>query len=135
MEAVVSTQSTGGQPEFKVCLSWTQKRVLKGFKEKVEAHLGIVQPSDWYKIRKKDLSQIPLMRGIHRFLSLIEIVRFIHPNETWIQGKFKYSPRMTWQDPESTRSYLNTIGSELRVHSPEDWYSISLVQVREQVLP
>eukprot|EP01127_Copromyxa_protea_P022675 TRINITY_DN8275_c0_g1_i1.p1 TRINITY_DN8275_c0_g1~~TRINITY_DN8275_c0_g1_i1.p1 ORF type:complete len:373 (-),score=48.76 TRINITY_DN8275_c0_g1_i1:19-1137(-) len=97
----------------------------------LENFLSIKNPSDWYKISSSQLKQVP--KDICPYICrvpFLDFLKVLYPNEDWIPGLFNKSPRLSWADPESTRKFLEYIAKELYIKKPEDWYRISVNQLK-----
>eukprot|EP01127_Copromyxa_protea_P003412 TRINITY_DN13224_c0_g1_i1.p1 TRINITY_DN13224_c0_g1~~TRINITY_DN13224_c0_g1_i1.p1 ORF type:complete len:376 (-),score=85.71 TRINITY_DN13224_c0_g1_i1:90-1217(-) len=106
------------------------KENVASIRKEFETLFGILTPSDWYKITYKERIRFPSSKRVFQKLPLIEFLEIAYPEETWLHGNFKRTPKNTWTEPKKLREFLESIEPALFIKEPEDWYRVSLNQLR-----
>ena len=86
----------------------------------------------------QELKNIPIslihINGGHRLLrhysSYHQLLSTIYPNEQWDPLDFAHISRNYWNNSENIVKFLNSMKKKYKITKKEDWYRISLLQIR-----
>src|SRR5438128_2224085 len=56
----------------------------------------------------------------------------LYPQHKWNSVQFSTIPRGYWNDEDNQRNYLDKIGRELGVKEMDDWYNVSVDEVKRK---
>lgn len=96
--------------------------------------LGVGSSKDqWYSVKRSQT----LQAGVGGLItlkyggSLRRALRSIYPEHTWLDWRFGRLDPSWLNNPTNAAQCIEWLGKQLGVHSMEDWYSISLEDVRK----
>eukprot|EP01126_Amoeba_proteus_P058216 TRINITY_DN7493_c0_g1_i1.p1 TRINITY_DN7493_c0_g1~~TRINITY_DN7493_c0_g1_i1.p1 ORF type:complete len:265 (+),score=46.98 TRINITY_DN7493_c0_g1_i1:139-933(+) len=100
-----------------------------GVKTAIELQLGIRSLSDWYKVSRGQLRNLPEKR-IFKYLSVIQFLKAVYPNVNWepelfMKAKFKI---FNWEERHHVRNFLLSAEKLLGIRETQDWYFVSKKQ-------
>jgi len=94
--------------------------------------LGYTRPTDWYNLSVELLQAHEgrvLMRAHH--CSVIAAVREFLPRRTWHEWLFPRTSQAFWKKKENRREFLDWLGQQLKLKSPEDWLQVRTSQIKK----
>jgi hypothetical protein len=109
---------------------WTDAEQLRSYiKEFMEPQLNITSPEGWYSVSFNDFRSLPEYNTLrHRFDgSLTHLLQQVYPNHKWHLWRFKRLPRKVWTDRNFLRSMLRSVGKELGITEPSQWYNVDFL--------
>jgi hypothetical protein len=89
--------------------------------------LSIQDPRDWLKVPARTIHSnggSSLLQ--HHGNSLRKLLSFVYPEYTWQPNRVSFGH---WDDIHNQRAFFDTLGQELGVKHPTDWYNIRTVDV------
>lgn len=114
---------------------WGRKENVDVFFNELKEMLKIGTMEDWYKLQQQDFIDLRGRRllGSHGN-SPLRVLKWYFPNHTWEPWKFEKLPREFWNDemgPETARRIAEDVATRLGITRREEWYRISLSQLKE----
>lgn len=132
---------------------WKNKEVKRDYMLWLAKQQNIKFPDGWYSVsinlfrqnkgarnfspkffHTDSFSSFLLLGGGMLFVeykdSVANAIMDIFPEHDWAPWKFRQIPNGFWDREGSRRQFFDTIASELSVRKLEDWYSISVEEVR-----
>jgi len=115
---------------------WESASNQKTFIQWLQAELNISQLDHWYSVRHDTiLCQSGGAALLNHFGSLREALSQVYPNHPWQTQLFATQPRtglftsnQEWSSDKKTQ--FSQVEQILTIRKPEDWYSVSLKQIR-----
>jgi len=105
---------------------WDDKNKRQEYRAWLEKEFSISSIHDWTKLKAKDFANSFQKR--HRF-SPVAMVRELVPEcklRTW---EFRQTPAGWWKRAENQQEYFEWLKETLKIHKPEDWYSVISRQI------
>jgi hypothetical protein len=109
--------------------------------DKLSERLNIQTQEDWYCITVKQAKECGAesLLSNHYNNSLYSALVSIYPEFQWDPNEFVSTPRSLqnhapcnhWKDKKNQRELLDSIASQLGISKQQDWYGISVQQVKE----
>lgn len=109
--------------------TWEDDRNVRTFLDYSAKSLSIKELDDWYHFSRDDIDKLGGRELINKHGGLEGALRYAYPDHPWISGRFKYTPRNTWNQSSSVRSFLEFLRKEIGIRSEEDWYRVSAEQI------
>lgn len=93
--------------------------------------LGFREMDDWYGLTQRDIS-VNGGAGILKDFgeSIPRALQCVFPDHRWLPWRFKKVPNGFWQDATNRKDFVEWLGKELKFERMEDWYSVTLEQIR-----
>jgi hypothetical protein len=100
--------------------------------------LGYIEPEHWYKIKLYMIHEnggAGLVGGYYddspqKFV--LGVVQTIYPDYVWLPWKFDFVPNNFWKEHSNQKLYADWLGKELGYVKYEDWYDITLRQIKDK---
>lgn len=111
---------------------WTNKNNQRNFMDWLGKQVGFKCMDDWYNITRKDFLEhggMSLMESYRK--SPARILQAIYPEHNWMEWKFSQVSRGYWDDSKNLKQFLEWLGKELNIKRREDWYRVSIQQIRK----
>jgi len=102
----------------------------RAYMEWLGMKLNYKKPEDWYKIRKKDVTQLSFLNKYYGG-SIIKAITSLFPEHHFHLWKFQKKPHRYWRQLENQKEFLEWAANVLNIKSQEDWYKIKSSQIRE----
>jgi hypothetical protein len=105
---------------------WQNETHQKEFLDWALKELGYEKLDDWYGVDASDLAKIgggASLMSIYRD-NLCKVLMTVYHEHDWKPWKFKYMPKLYWEDVKNQRSYLELLAKDMEVFKPEDWYKV-----------
>eukprot|EP01126_Amoeba_proteus_P041500 TRINITY_DN4467_c0_g2_i12.p1 TRINITY_DN4467_c0_g2~~TRINITY_DN4467_c0_g2_i12.p1 ORF type:complete len:269 (-),score=27.65 TRINITY_DN4467_c0_g2_i12:927-1733(-) len=103
---------------------------LEETKATLEELLNIRTPLDWYSVCNTHLKG-SVYSQLFRFVKLVEFLKLAYPNIEWQEDEFRMAKKFSWKNRSDVRNFLQSIEHVLYIRKPEDWYRVSMSQLRE----
>jgi hypothetical protein len=105
---------------------WDKKSNQFQFLEWAAQQLNIKQPSDWYNVTNKDLSEIGGASLLNKYnKSPSSMLSAVYPEYNWLPWKFKMCPLNFWEDVNNQKKFIEWAAQELNIKEISDWQSVS----------
>jgi hypothetical protein len=100
--------------------------------------LGYKSMDDWYQVTKDVIAK----NGGHGLLdcyndSISKALQTSYPEHDWMIRRFKLVPHGYWQslltDTRETKRMIDWLGRQLSIQCLDDWYRVSLEQIRRWI--
>ena len=107
----------------------------KQFVEWLGKQLSVKKLDDWYQIKRETFEDYtgaaPLQN--HFGDSPSNMLKTVYPDHKWEPWKFSDggNVRKYWKETENQKEYLNWLATQLGIQKMEDWYDITLDQVKK----
>lgn len=124
---------------------WLDKRNQKIFLDEIAKKLVIKSPSDWGKVKKRDVLLLGGNTILQRYYngsiksalqSVYPGMLFWHPKFTleirWERNWFenvRENPSDYWKSEQNQRKFLDGLQKKLNIQSPRDWGNITIQNV------
>ncbi len=95
--------------------------------------LGYEKMEDWYNFNRSDATTSGRRgHGIFNYYngSPIQFVIDIFPEYEWLEWKFNFVPQGYWKNINNLKKYAIWLGKELGYNKREDWYKLTLKDIR-----
>lgn len=112
---------------------WDDLESQRGFMDYLAKQLNIVEMEDWYRVNLSQISEnggIGLLERYQR--SPVKMITSILNHHDWDILKFSSKPKGMWKDSDVQRDYMEQLAKELNIVKMDDWYDISVTQIREK---
>jgi hypothetical protein len=111
--------------------------------------LGVNSLEDWYRFSYRDIKNAggslmgpcPCPTATNYLLgsrllsrydsSPVALLKATYPDKTWLDWKFRATPKGFWDSPNNCKAFLDWAAVQLHVASPEHWYSVEQKDVVE----
>eukprot|EP01118_Nematostelium_gracile_P008337 TRINITY_DN2763_c0_g1_i1.p1 TRINITY_DN2763_c0_g1~~TRINITY_DN2763_c0_g1_i1.p1 ORF type:complete len:389 (+),score=75.72 TRINITY_DN2763_c0_g1_i1:90-1256(+) len=116
-------------------LEWKRNGGEKEFFDSLATHLNLKEKDDWYRVNKEEVFNFGGEAMLKKVFagSVRKALQVAYPDHKWLPWKFdSYLPRKTWGVTQSRRDFLNNMAKELGIVKMEDWYEVSVSQIREK---
>lgn len=116
---------------------WKKVENQKRFIDWLGTQLGYKQLADWYKVSVEDINKYggKLLLSEQYNGSPSKVLQKVYPEHQWMPWRFNKTPNGYWQyvsqDRQEQKRIVDWLGEQLCVTTLDDWYRISLSQVRE----
>jgi hypothetical protein len=111
---------------------WNDMKNQRDFLNWFGKEMGILQQSDWYRIRVTDFAQRRGIDLLHMYRHFIgKMLEAIFPEFHWQMWRFERVPKNFWDKEDHVKEYLTWLADKLQIEILEDWHKIS----REQLQP
>ena len=82
---------------------------------------------DWYSVKVatvKDNGGVSILDGY--YLSLIDALKSIFPNHTWLPWKFNIPlPKEYWHKTSNQKLFFDSLEEVFRIEKEQDWYQVA----------
>mmetsp|Transcript_10344 Transcript_10344/g.42068 ORF Transcript_10344/g.42068 Transcript_10344/m.42068 type:complete len:475 (+) Transcript_10344:14-1438(+) len=112
---------------------WDSRENRKTFLETVAREYDIRRPEDWARVSTEDVKRMGGSGMLSRYsFSLFDALRDIYDDgEEWTLYTCRPSvPAGHWESEENVRRYLLYVADRLELHEKEDWFRVSMAQIR-----
>eukprot|EP01118_Nematostelium_gracile_P011139 TRINITY_DN3913_c0_g5_i2.p1 TRINITY_DN3913_c0_g5~~TRINITY_DN3913_c0_g5_i2.p1 ORF type:complete len:268 (-),score=55.70 TRINITY_DN3913_c0_g5_i2:3-806(-) len=115
-----------------IVFDWSKEKE-RIFFETLASHLGFKEREEWYSITKHQVKKhggegiLKMFNG-----SVKTALEKIYDDHDWLPWKFEHAPAGTWDTISSQRDFMFYLAKELKITKMEDWYNVSVVQIREK---
>lgn len=104
---------------------WWEKSNCVAYLRWLAKELNLKSPEGWYRVRREDFvkyhgGSLFVVSG----LTLLEILRDLHPDFEWLEWRFMQVPAGFWDSPSNRIRYLKWLGKQLGYTKKSDWYQI-----------
>jgi hypothetical protein len=105
---------------------WEDKETRRKYFDMLATRLNITNPTDWYKIKSADLTEIGASTVINNYYknSLPTAIEELYPEHNILPWKFHQVPKGYWDDKKNQRKFMDWLGQQLHITCFEDWYQI-----------
>jgi len=113
---------------------WTSIENQRQFMVELAAKIGF-EAGDferWYHVPKKTVVNqggLGLLKIYNQSMSAL--LAAVFPEHEWLPWKFAQHPKKAWEDETNMEKVIRFVGKELKIQEPEDWYRVSVAQLRE----
>jgi len=111
---------------------WDDIDFQKRFLAEAADKLKIKDKEDWYKVKPDDLFKLAgesseYLRSKYSGLISKVVRTLVDPNHLWLAWRFQHErlPNGFWTHDSTLKAFLDDVQTRLKIHSPEDWYSVS----------
>jgi hypothetical protein len=118
--------------------SWSTIEYQRKFLDDLGKQLGFKQMDDWYKITFQQIERHGGSALLHKYYrSPSKVIRCIYSEYSWDQNRFRKVPKDKlavgyWDHLENRINLMKTLKEKFQVEEMEDWYRISMAQIREK---
>jgi len=116
-------------------MRWTSKREHSEFFDIIAERFGIMEPSDWYRIRISDIFRETGVRTLlsrHYEGSLLKALQSIYPNYHWEAWRFGSVPRRFWLERKNQRCFFLAVVQRFTLgESQEGYYQMKFSDISE----
>ena len=111
---------------------WKDIKNQRTYMEWLSKQLNINKYEDWYTVGIKQFIE-NYGNTILKYYnySPYALMTTIYPDYEWLPWKFLHAPTKYWNYIENQRKYMNWLGKQLNVNKYEDWYKISVSDIKE----
>eukprot|EP01127_Copromyxa_protea_P011087 TRINITY_DN2768_c1_g1_i1.p1 TRINITY_DN2768_c1_g1~~TRINITY_DN2768_c1_g1_i1.p1 ORF type:complete len:276 (-),score=46.81 TRINITY_DN2768_c1_g1_i1:185-1012(-) len=101
-------------------------------KMELESSFGISCPEDWYSITRPQFRAEGISENCKKAMKLpfLDLLKKLYPLTSWKPELLLNVPQDTWKDQKKTRDFLEALEPELFITNKEDWYYVSVKQLR-----
>jgi hypothetical protein len=112
---------------------WKEKQNQRKAFDEIAQQLGITKQSDWFSLSASQLQEYGVSGLLAHYYnnSLFASLQSIYPEFEWLPWQFKTVTRGCWTLKENQRKCLDSIAEELGIETQEDWYLVSIQQVKK----
>eukprot|EP01127_Copromyxa_protea_P020016 TRINITY_DN6614_c0_g1_i2.p1 TRINITY_DN6614_c0_g1~~TRINITY_DN6614_c0_g1_i2.p1 ORF type:complete len:524 (+),score=59.77 TRINITY_DN6614_c0_g1_i2:3-1574(+) len=111
--------------------AWSDGTCKREFLDYCGEQLGINHLDEWYQFSRVDVDKLGGRELINRSGGLFNALQSSYPEHKWVDGRFSYVGRKSWDDPKKVRDFLEYIREPLGITSLDDWYRISQVELAQ----
>eukprot|EP01114_Cavostelium_apophysatum_P017565 TRINITY_DN5254_c0_g1_i1.p1 TRINITY_DN5254_c0_g1~~TRINITY_DN5254_c0_g1_i1.p1 ORF type:complete len:742 (+),score=155.67 TRINITY_DN5254_c0_g1_i1:67-2292(+) len=96
------------------------------------ARMKLSTMDDWYQVRVRDIAKHGGGGVLAQFYgnSPLRALKAIYPEHNWQFWKFSTVPHHHWDNEDDVRDYIKWVQGELGIEKLDDWYSVTLQQLR-----
>jgi hypothetical protein len=110
---------------------WDDPRNRRRYMRWLGEQLGFSTTEDWYKVTHADIRANQGSGLMSRFRgSRVALLQDCFPRHEWKEWLFDQTSRDFWRSRENRRKYMEWLGVQLGFQSPDDWYRVTLGDIR-----
>lgn len=108
----------------KIKRDWNKIEVVENFIDKIcKKELNIKEMKDWYKISRKQISNLGGSGLLLKYGGLINVLSIIYPEYEWENyNNSSIFPIGFWYNRENIRYFMDLLKEKYKIHSENDWY-------------
>lgn len=111
---------------------WDVKENQREFMNWLGKELGFEQMDDWYKLSLKEIQEKGgSTLAVKYENSPSKLMQSVYPQHPWILHKFRVT-KGYWDKKENQEQFMAWMGKELGVKQMEDWYKVTMKDIREK---
>ena len=112
---------------------WQDIRNRRAFIDWFEVRMGIESKEDWYGVRKRDVVALGGGGMLANYYndSVLGALRELRSRKRWQEWRFHSVPQKFWLSADNLHRYMDWLGKQLRIHTPELWYGVSAEDVQQ----
>ena len=110
---------------------WNNLQNQREFMDWLSRELGFVEFEDWYNISKEQIITYggSGLMDIYRN-SPMSALKSVYPEYEWVEWRFNRVPVGFWGNSRKEKEFLEWMGKQLFVNELDDWYRVSMKQIR-----
>lgn len=116
---------------------WDRPANRRSFLEEVARVHGVEKAEDWRHVRSEDIEAMGGKALLRRYASSYDLLRDNFPDVASLAAKQcrPGTPVGYWRDEDNIRAFVAEVGRRYNVSCQEDWYRISMRQLKEVANP
>lgn len=110
---------------------WQSRENCGRYLEWLGERLGVVELEDWYRVTADDVeaNHGGTILSVHG--GLTGLLRYWRPDYDWLEWLFRIVPVGFWDRRKNRRRYLEWLAGQLGLKSPDEWSSITRVDLEQ----
>lgn len=110
---------------------WKNRDNIRKYIDWLAVELGFETQDDFYKLKPDHIRSNGGSGIMHsQDLNVFQILQDAYPEFTWLPWKLNPLPQKYWHEASNHRKYMDWVAEELEVIEQEDWYRVSIDDVK-----
>jgi phage anti-repressor protein len=111
--------------------NWNVEVHRREFLDQLGLQLGFKELEDWYNITKKEITESGGSGLLSKYgNSVFKLIRGVYSEYPWKEFRFNRFPLGFWDTRENRTTWVKQLMEELKIKNLDDWYHVSVLQLR-----